>query len=203
MCYIGIVYRVRQQNKKSIAANQKEKLKRIRNLKVPTPPNSPIESRKILSSLEVDMAIDPSPLAFAPWSLKYLAKKHTKNDNNPDENRTTSLKISIRDNERKQIQFSQNIQSTNSECTKSPVATEATNLEDLSSIPTLSIVVEESSKSEKGKEQNEIVQVEVHRQDVTHSDIGNDEHKTWHTLNNPGDLSENKDYLKLPSVLFG
>ena len=203
MCYIGIVYRVRQQSKKSIAANQKEKQKRIRNRKVPTPPNSPIESRKVLSSLEVDMAIDPSPLAFAPWSLKYSAKKHTNDDNTPAENRTTSLNIKIRDNERKQIRFSQNIQTTNSECTKSPELAEATDLEKPPSIPTLSIVVEESCKTAKGKEQNEIVQVEVHRQHASHLEIVNDEEKTWPTNNNPGDLSDNKDYLKLPSVLFG
>ena len=203
MCYIGIVHRVRKQSKKSIAANQKEKLKRIRNRKVPTPPNSPIESRKVLSSLEVDMAIDPSPLAFAPWSLKYSAKKHKTDDNTPAENRRTSLNIKIRDNERKQIQFSQNIQDTNSECTKSPESAEATNLKKTPSLPTVSIVVEETSMTEKGKEQNEIVQVEVHRQDVSHLDILNDEHKTWHPMNNSGDNSDNKDYLKLPSVLFG
>ena len=99
MCYIGIVYRVRQQNKKLRVARQKEKLDKIRSQnkrKLLTPPNSPIPCKKILSSLEVDVTLDPSSLAVAPWSLKYLSKNRSINDiPSSSSGKTTSLKITI------------------------------------------------------------------------------------------------------------
>ena len=193
LCYIGIVHRVRQQNKKSIAAKRKEKLEKSRrheNRKILTPPNSPIEGKKILSSLEVDVALDPSPLAFAPWSLEYLSKNQSSLDSN-SEIRSTSVKITIDNKQDNRIP--QTIEGAESE---SSLAEK----EKIPSIPTLSISFEESS--EKNQDKNETVQVEVHRQDVNHLEMEmNNEFRTTHSTTE--DSSENKHYLKLPSVLFG
>ena len=202
VCYIGIVYRVRQQNKKSMAANRNENLKkshRHQNPKIPTPHNSPIESRKILSSLEVDVALDPSPLACAPWSLKYSSKKQSSSvthKNKYTKKRRAGLKITIdehRTNERK--------------CPLNIVArkleSEEKVPEELPSIPTLSILVEESMKPEQGLENNDIVQVEVHRHDGDEQENEIDNDKTWHTVDNSNEFSQNKNYLKIPKIWFG
>ena len=138
-----------------------------------------------MSSLEVD----PSPLAFAPWSLKYFSKNLSSLDKSSAESRSTSLKITIDNKNEKRS--SQKIDGVNLE-------SNIVEKENWPPTPTLSILVEESS--EKGLEQNDIVQVEVHRQDIGHLEMEMDNDFGAHNTEDP---SENKHYLKLPSVLFG
>lgn len=203
ICYIGIVYRVRQQNKKSISANRNENLKkshRHQNPKIPTPPNSPMpQSRKILSSLEVDPTLDPSPLAFAPWSLKYLSKENVSsiNLNNKCTKKTrTRLKITIDEHRKNENKCPQNIHPTRSESNVKVTA-------QLPSIPTLSILVEESMKLKKGLEHNNIVQVDVHRHDTNEQEHETDNNKARNFSADSADFSENENYLKIPTILFG
>ena len=152
-----------------------------------------------MSSLEVDVTLDPSPLAFAPWSLKYLSKekssayivknKHTKK-------KRTSLQITI-DESKNERKCSQNNTSAVSESdvklTNSP----------LPSIPTLSIHVAETIDPEKESENNHIVQVEVHRHNDEEDGNEADNVKGWNEVDSSNDFSYNKNYLQIPSMLFG
>ena len=197
MCYIGIVYRVRQQNKKLRVAKQKEKLDKIRSQNkrnLITPPNSPIPCKKILSSLEVDVTLDPSSLAVAPWSLKYLSKNRSINDIPlSSSGKTTSLKITID----KKPQIEQNLEKLNNIENLGGNGMES---EKTSSIPTLSILVEESTKPDDITTQDDIVHVEVHKEEERNFDLDTEADKSWNAMDNSEDLSEGKDYLKLPSV---
>ena len=210
ICYICIVYKVKQQNKNS-SANQNRKLKKSRkhqNRKIPTPPNSPLEGRKIVSTLEVDVALDPSPLAFAPWSLKYQANKELTCNEKSSKNHCTSLDIQINNHYQPETNMTQNVQIESiSDCTKSlEEQTETSNDEKLPSIPTLSIVVEECYITPENEiETKNEVQAEVHRQengniDTEQQDHINDEHIQ---MNPQNVLVVNKDYLKIPSIFYG
>ena len=197
ICYMGIVYRVRQQNKKLRVAKQKEKLDKIRSQnkrKLLTPPNSPIPCKKILSSLEVDVTLDPSSLAVAPWSLKYLSKNRSINEIPlSSSGKTTSLKITID----KKPQIEPNLEKLDNIENLGGNGMES---EKTSSVPTLSILVEESTKPDAITTQDDIVQVEVHKEEERNFDLDTDCDKSWNATDNSEDLSEGKDYLKLPSV---
>ena len=178
------------------------------NRKIPTPPNSPFEGRKVVSTLEVDVALDPSPLAFAPWSLKYQAQNNSHDNDNASNNKCTSVKIRIDEHLLSPEKSTQNVQiESSSDCTKSfEEPTEPMNYEKLPPIPTLSIVVEECCViPENGIENEGAVQVEVHRHEGNNVIIEhqNDDKPEQRLLNSEDPLMNNKDYLKIPSAYYG
>ena len=142
----------------------------------------------------MDVTLDPSSLAVAPWSLKYLSKNRSINDIPlSSSGKTTSLKITFD----KKPQIEPNLEKLNNieNLVGNGIETEKT-----SSIPTLSILVEESTKPDDITAKDDIIQVEVHKEEERHFDLDTDGDKNWTGMDNSEDLSEGKDYLKLPSV---
>ena len=168
-------------------ANQNRKLKNSRkhqNRKIPTPPNSPREPRKVVSTLEVDVALDHSP-----------------------NNKRTSLEIRINENYPSNEKITQNVQIESiSDCAKSfEDQTDTITGEKLPPIPTLSIVVEECRMIPENVEgEEDAIQAEVHNLDNGNNLIEQDENEPEQSLFIGENCSAHKkDYLKIPSIFYG
>ena len=169
-------------------ANQNRKLKNSRkhqNRKIPTPPNSPREPRKVVSTLEVDVALD-----------------HSLN------NKRTSLEIRINEHYPTNEKLTQNVQiESSSDCAKSfEDQTDTITSEKLPPIPTLSIVVEECRMiPENVEEEEDAIQAEIHNPDNSNNilELQDENEPEQSLLIEESCSAHKKDYLKIPSIFYG